>query len=311
MEDDWKNFQNFGIAILILAALTFVAYFIAPLAKPVEETGLDTSALGIGLHFVFFAIGIILVLTLVYLTRDSEAWEVDSQKPVFMIVGAVVTGVLMWLFNGLTFSIPTLSQVGFQPALAVAVFFGFVYGPAVGFIVGAGGYLLGNLFVGSVAPQWIIGNGLVGLAAGLPMLFEDEKQAWDVAAILTGLGGLLAAGLFLANPGVSFSPALGQAPVKLSIFMGLSVFVGCALAIAVRFAFPNRPRWGLAVVWGAAGAVIGLLLAALSEIWISRVDFLNAAISQFIPLAGPGLIAIAILVPLALALQSAAQEGSS
>jgi len=311
MKDDWKNFQNVGICLLILAALTFVAYFIAPLAKPIADSGLDNSTQAIGLHFLFFIIGIALILALIYATRDDEAWEVDTQKPIFMVVGAVIVGVLMWLTNGLTFNIPTLSQVGFQPALVVAVMFGFLYGPVVGFMTGAGGYLLGSLFIGLVAPHWVVGYGIVGLFAGLPKLFEDERQSWDVAAIITGLGGLLAAGFFFANPGVTFSQPGASAPVGLSLFMGLSVLVGCALAIAVRFAFPNRPQWSVAAVWGAAGVVVGLLLAAIVEIWVSKVDFMKAAISQFIPQAGPALIAIAILVPLALALQAAAQESES
>lgn len=310
-DDEWKNLQNFGICIVILAALTFLAYFIAPLAKPVADSGLDNSAAGIGKNFVFFIIGVILVLALAYATRDNEAWEFDTQKPVFMAVGAVITGVMMWLTNGATFNIPTLSQVGLHPALLIVAFFGFLYGPEVGFMVGGGGYLLGNFFVGGVAPNWIVGYGIAGLLAGAYRLFDDERQAWDVGAIITGLGGLFAAAIFLANPGVTLTTVIGEPPVKLSLFMGLSVLVGCALAIAVRFAFPNRFQWGLAAVWGAAGAVVGLLLASIAQIFVGQTDFLTVAVSQFIPSTGPGLILLAILIPLLLAFQAAAQEGGS
>jgi len=311
MKDSQKNFQNIGICLLILAALTFVAYYLAPIAKPIEESGLDQSPAAMGLRFVFMVIGAALVLGLVYATLDNEAWQVDAQKVVYMLVGSVLGGVLMWFTNGLTFNLPTLSQVGFHPALVVAVFFGFMYGPAVGLMVGSGSYLLGDLFVGSVAPHWIIGHGLIGLCAGLSHLFTDKRQAWDVAAIITGLGGVVAAAFFLANPGIKYAAPPELKPVDLSLFMGLSVLVGGALAIAVRFAFPNRLRWGLAAVWGTAGTIIGLLLAAIIEIWVSNTTMMDAIIGQFIPIAGPAMIAIAILVPLMLALQALAQTGDA
>lgn len=311
MNDTHKNFQNIGICLLVLAALTFVAYYLAPIAKPLEESGLDQSPAAMGLRFLFMVIGAALVLGLVYATLKNEAWEIDAQKVVYMSVGSVLGGVLMWLTNGLTFNIPTLSQVGFQPALVVVVFFGFMYGPAVGLMVGSGSYLLGDLFLGSVAPHWIIGHGLIGLCAGLSNLFEDKKQAWDVAAILTGLGGLVAAAFFLANPGIKFAPPPDLKPVDLSLFMGLSVLIGGALAITVRFAFPNRLRWATATAWGAAGTVSGLFLAAIVEVWVSTTTLMDAVIGRFIPSAGPAMIAIVILVPLIMALQTAAQASET
>lgn len=311
MNDTHKNFQNIGICLLVLAALTFAAYYLAPIAKPLEESGLDQSPAAMGLRFLFMVIGAALVLGLVYATLKNEAWEIDAQKVVYMSVGSVLGGVLMWLTNGLTFNIPTLSQVGFHPALVVAVFFGFMYGPAVGLMVGSGSYLLGDLFLGSVAPHWIIGYGLIGLCAGLSNLFEDKKQAWDVAAILTGLGGLVAAAFFLANPGIKFAAPPDLKPVDLSLFMGLSVLIGGALAITVRFAFPNRLRWATATAWGAAGTVSGLFLAAIVEVWVSNTTLMDAVIGRFIPSAGPAMIAIAILVPLIMALQTAAQASEA
>lgn len=311
MKDTLKNFQNVGICLLILAALTFVVYYITPGAPPPEGSSLPSGAAAMGLRFLFFGLGAALVLGLCYATRENEAWEIGAQKPVYMAVGAILAGVVIWLTNGQTFNIPALSQVGLHPALAVAVFFGFTYGPVVGLMTGAGGYLIGDLFAGNVAPHWVMGYGLMGLAAGLGELFEDQRQAWDVAAIIAGLGGLVAAAFFLANPGIQFAPPPDLKSVDLSLLMGLSVLVGGGLAVAVRFAFPNRPEWGRAAVWGAAGTMVGLFLAALAEVWVSGTTLMEAIIGKFIPAAGPGLIAMAILVPLALALQAAAQESEA
>lgn len=302
-----KNFQNLAVSLLVLAILILFAYFIAPVARPADQSGLVNGAGPAGQRFLIFAVGAALVLGLAWFTRDSAIWEFSSQTPVYMVVGAILSGVLTWLTNGQTFPIPALSQVGLAPGLSVAVFFGALYGPAAGLMAGAGGFLLGDLFVGNVQPHWIIAYGLAGMAAGLGGLFEDDNQAWDIAAILAGLGGILSAVVFLANP----AAALGQAPdektAPLTLFLGLSVLAGAGLALAVRFAFPNRPLWARAAAWGAAGAIVGLLLAALTEMWLSGLTFSQAFLGRFIPAAGPAILLMAILAPLALALQAAAE----
>ncbi|MBM4424097.1 MAG: hypothetical protein FJ030_12005 [Chloroflexi bacterium] len=311
MNDSYKNLQNLGICILILAALTLAAYFFAPAIKPVEESFLDTSATAIGLRFLFMGIGAIAVLGLCYATRESGAWDVNAQNIVYMIIGSVIYGVFAWMFNGVTFTLPALSQVSLRPAVALPVFFGYTFGPVVGLMVGAGGNLIGDLFVGYVSPHWTLANGLIGLFAGLPMLFDDKRQSWDVGAVITGAAGIAAAAFFLANPSPGFSPPPDFVRVDLSLFMGFSVLVGCGLAIAVRFAFPNRPRWGEAAVWGAAGNAVGLALASLADIWVNGYTASETMVGQFIPAAGPNAFAIAIIVPLLLAVYLSVQQSES
>jgi uncharacterized membrane protein len=307
MTAESKNFQNLAIAVLVLAVLTLLAYVVAPLARPVEQSGLVGGGAAVGQRFLIFALGAALALGLAYATRDNPIWDFGVQTPVYMVVGAILSGVLTWMTNGQTIPIPALSQVGLAPGLAVAVFFGFLYGPAAGLMAGAGGQLIGDLFIGNVAPHWIMGYGLAGMAAGLGGLFEDQRQSWDVAAIIAGLGGLLSAVVFLANPSASLELPPDFKPAPLSLLMGLSVLAGSGLAIAVRFAFPNRPEWGRAAVWGAAGAVVGLLLAALSEIWLSGATLTQAFLGRFVPAAGPAILLMAILTPLALGLRAAAE----
>ena len=306
-----KNLQNLAICILALAALTLVAYWLAPVLKPIEESGLEADARAMGLRFVFMLVGALGVLALAYSTREHPAWEVNAQKIVYMVIGSVVYGVFTWLFNGTTFNIPALSQVSLRPAVALPVFFGYMFGPVVGFLAGAGGNLVGDLFVGYVSPHWTLANGLIGLAAGLPTLFADRKQAWDVGAVVAGLGGIFGAAFFLANSGSTFTAPPDFVPTGLSLFLGLSVLVGCGLAIAVRFAFPNRPQWAEAAVWGAVGNVVGLLLASLADIWVNQYTFQDTVVGQFIPAAGPNAIALAILVPLLMAVYAAAQTSES
>ncbi len=308
MTDSSKNLQNLGISILVLLALTMLAYFIAPIIKPVEQSGLDTSPSAMGIRFVYMALGALAVLGVCFATRDNPAWDVNAQKIVYMIIGSVIYGVFAWMFNGVTFNIPALSQVSLRPAVVLPVFFGYMFGPAVGFMVGAGGNLVGDLFVGTVSPHWTLANGLIGLFAGMPALFDDQRQSVDVGTVITGIGAVVAGGFFLANPGTTFTPPPDFTPTKLSLFLGLSVVVGCGLPIAVRFAFPNRPQWAEAVVWGAAGNVVGLFLASIADIWVNQYTLIDTAVGQFIPTTGPNIISVAILVPQLLVAYAASQQ---
>jgi hypothetical protein len=129
-----------------------------------------------------------------------------------------------------------------------------------------------------------------------------------LGAVVAGLGGLLGAAVFLANSGSTVALPPDSVPTPPSLFLGLSVLVGCGLAIAVRFAFPNRPQWAEAAVWGAVGNVVGLLLAALADVWVNQSAFQDVVVGKFIPAAGPNIIALAILAPLLMAVYAAAQQ---
>src|SRR6185503_20765564 len=119
MDDSSKNLQNLFICMLVLLALTFVAYFIAPIIRPIEESGLDTSIQAMGVRFLIMGVGMLAVLGLCYATRDNEAWVVNAQKIVYMVIGAVLYSVFAWMFNGTTFTIPALSQVSLRPAVVL------------------------------------------------------------------------------------------------------------------------------------------------------------------------------------------------
>ena len=311
MTNSFKNLQNLAVLLFVFGVIILFAYFIAPIVKPIEESGLDTGAQAIALRFLFLGVGAALILALCYFTREHPAWAVSSREVAYMAVGATLHAVFVWLFNGLTFPLPALSQVALRPAVVLPVFFGFIFGPTVGFMSGAVGSLMGDLFVGVVYPQWALANGIIGLCAGLPAIFADKKQSLNVVTGFVVAGGAAAAIFYLANPTTQFSPPPDFAPENISFFLGMSVAVGAALAVLVRFAFPNRPSWGVAVVWGAAGNIIGLAAASKADIWMPGGTLSEAIVGKFIPTAGPNLIAVAILVPLLLLFYSAVKQSSS
>jgi energy-coupling factor transport system substrate-specific component len=116
--------------------------------------------------WVTWSLGLLLVAIVYLLAERRGAWEVGTREVVYMAIGAALYGVLSWLTNAL--HLPTVSLVSLRPAVAIPLFFGWVFGPIVGFFAGAMGNILGDFLTGwGVFPAWDLGNGLMGLVAGL------------------------------------------------------------------------------------------------------------------------------------------------
>jgi hypothetical protein len=77
--------------------------------------------------------------------------------------------------------------------------------------------------------------------------------------------------------------------------------VGFVLVLIVRFAFGSNLDIAAAVTWGMLGNILGILFAALSDIWVNGFSLAAAIVGEFLPAAGPNLIFAAILVPLLVA----------
>jgi uncharacterized membrane protein len=256
------------------------------------------------LRFVFVIIGLLIALAIYYLTRQSPAWEVGTRQVVWMAIGAALYALFSWLFNGTVFIVPSLSQVALRPAIAIPMFFGYAFGPVVGFFTGAVGNMFGDALTGfGLFPQWSVGNGLVGFIAGLPMLFGDRKRSMDTVLWVGGVLALLAAVVWFFNRNLPnmlfFDPAnniFGDSPI--TIFAAASIVVGFVLVLIVRFAFAKNVDVAAAVTWGMLGNLIGIGFAAISDIWINGYSLAAAVVGEFLPAAGPNLIFAAVLVPL-------------
>ncbi len=100
-----------------------------------------------------------------------------TREVVYMAIGAALYAIFSYLFNGTVFVVPSVSQVALRPAIVIPMFFGYTFGPVVGFFTGAVGNMFGDALTGfGLSPQWSIGNGLVGLIAGMVLLFPDKKS---------------------------------------------------------------------------------------------------------------------------------------
>lgn len=289
---------------VILALIAVFVFFlliawIGPLINP--SLKLDQTAL---LRFVFVAIGLVVVFVVYLATRASGIWEVGTRQVVYMAIGAALYAVFSYLFNGSVFVVPSVSQVALRPAIAIPMFFGYTFGPVVGLFTGAVGNMFGDALTGfGLSPQWSVGNGLVGMIAGMVFLFKDKKRSMDtvliIGAVLTALAtvvyfiGRSTPNMMYFNPPAN---VFGDQPITL--IAGLSIVIGFVLVLIVRFAFGKNIDVAAAVTWGMLGNLIGLGFAALSDIWINGYSPTVAVVGEYVPSAGPNLIFAAILVPI-------------
>lgn len=262
---------------------------------------LDETAL---LRFVFVAIGLLAVFVIYYLSRENKMWEVGTREVVYMSIGAALYAVFSYLFNGTVFFVPSVSQVSLRPAICLPMFFGYAFGPVVGFFTGAVGNMFGDALTGfSLSPQWSIGNGLVGLVAGLVFLFTDKKRSLNTVLVVSAVLAALATVIYLLNRNIPnmmyFAPEQNIfGDQQITLFAALSLVVGFVLVLVVRYGFGQNIDVAAAVTWGTLGNLIGIGFAAISDIWINGFTPPVAIVGEFLPAAGPNLIFAAILVPL-------------
>ena len=305
------NNRIINVGLSLLAVLVILLLLVYGLGAVNERFQTGENPL---LRFVFVIIGLLIAFFIYYFTRDNPAWEVGTRQVVWMAIGAALYAVFSFLFNGTVFVVPSLSQVALRPAIAIPMFFGYAFGPVVGFFTGAVGNTFGDALTGfGLFPQWSIGNGLVGFIAGLPYLFRDKKRSLDMVLWTGGALALLAAVLYFLNPtqaNLTFfdvpNNVFGDA--QITLFAGVSILVGFLLVLIVRYVFGQNLDVAAAVTWGMLGNILGIGFAALSDIWINGYSPVAAIVGEFLPAAGPNLIFAAILVPLLVVAYSSVQR---
>jgi uncharacterized membrane protein len=300
-----KKFTNVLISLIVVLALFAVVMFVLGAKEPTEGALFNFSVdqASVVSRFVFVVIGIAIAFGVYFATKANKAWEVGTREVVWMAIGAALYAVFSWLFNGTVFVVPSLSQVSLRPAIAIPMFFGFAFGPVVGFFTGAVGNMFGDALTGfGLSPQWSIGNGLIGFVSGMWMLFSDKKKSMDTVLYIGAGLALVTVVLFFLNPatpnGTYYDPAtdtFGETP--LSLLAGIAILIGSALVFGVRYVFKNEDV-AAAVTWGMLGNIVGLLFASLSDMVINGYSLVAAVVGEFLPAAGPNLIFAAILVPM-------------
>jgi hypothetical protein len=297
-----------GSLVAVLVFFLLVAWIGAAINPSLQ---LDETAL---LRFVFVIIGLLIVFVVYLFTRSSGIWDVGTREVVYMAIGAALYAVFSYLFNGTVFIVPSVSQVALRPAIAIPMFFGFAFGPSVGFFTGAVGNMFGDALTGfGLSPQWSIGNGLVGMIAGMHFLFADKKRSLNYVLIISAVVAAIGVIFYLLNTGQAnmmfFDPPAGIfGDAQISLLAGLSVVIGFLLVLAVRFIFGSNIAVATAVTWAMLGNLLGIGFAAVSDVWINGFPLAVAIVGEFLPAAGPNLIFAAILVPILVIAYQAVQR---
>lgn len=128
---------------------------------------------------------------------NSSTWEFGTRQVVYGAIGAALYGILSWVTN--IFPLPAAGNITFRPAVAVLIFFGVAYGPWVGLLAGFIGNTLGDALSGwGFYWHWSLGNGLMGLVAGLVMsqISDFRAQSNIIKAVIYGLIGIAVGMLF-------------------------------------------------------------------------------------------------------------------
>jgi energy-coupling factor transport system substrate-specific component len=129
---------------------------------------------------------------------SDRLWEVTSRTIVYAAIGAALYGIL------LVAQVPIPgTTVSVRPAFALVPFFGYAFGPIVGFFTGLVGNMVGDQISGWGALtswNWSIANGLVGLIAGLAPLYlrrwtegslRDRAIGGAIAGVIATIIGFL------------------------------------------------------------------------------------------------------------------------
>jgi uncharacterized membrane protein len=307
-----NTLRNVALSLVGVLVIFFLIIWIGGTINPSLQ--LDETAF---LRFVFVIIGLLIVFAVYWVTRENSIWEVGTREVVYMSIGAALYAIFSYLFNGTVFAVPSVSQVALRPAICIPMFFGYAFGPVVGFFTGAVGNMFGDALTGfGLSPQWSIGNGLVGFISGLVWLFgEDRKKSIDRVLIISGVLALLGTLVFFLNrtiPNMLFfdvdAGIFGDQ--QITLIAGITLLIGFALVLIVRLAFRGNIEIAAAVTWGMLGNLLGIGFAAISDIWINGFSFPVAIVGEYIPSAGPNLIFAAILVPLLVAAYAAVQRQS-
>ena len=306
--------MNKGLWSTILSLVGVLVFFllivwIGGMINPSLQ--LDETAL---LRFVFVGIGLLIVLGVYLLTRSSNIWEVGTREVVYMAIGAALYAIFSYLFNGTVFVVPSVSQVSLRPAIAIPMFFGYAFGPSVGLFTGAVGNMFGDALTGfGLSPQWSLGNGLVGMIAGMVWLFKDKKRSINLVLIISAVLAVLATVIYFFNSTQANTTFYDVdngifGDQQITLFAGLSVIIGFLLVLAIRIGFGKNINIAAAVTWSMLGNFFGIGFAAVSDIWINGFSPAVAIVGEFLPSAGPNMLFAAILVPILVVAYEAVQR---
>jgi hypothetical protein len=174
----------------------------------------------------------------------------------------------------------------------------------VGFFTGFVGNVLGDALTGwGVSPTWDIGNGLIGLIAGLAVVFPRTRRSLNITAISVIVILAIISALLLLYPETE-NVLFGEGTVGAYWWIPL---LAAALVAVAWVLLRDREELALTQMWGALAIIGGIGFAAIADIWWNGYSLLTALLGEFVPATSSNLINALILLPILLAAWRSAQ----
>ena len=174
-------------------------------------------------------------MTTMTMDRTDGTWSITTRTIVYAAIGAALYAVFNWISFGL--AIPGANEVSVRPHYGLLTFFGFVFGPVVGFLTGLIGNIVGDQLSGYGAFtswHWSLANGVAGLLAGLfGVSFAGRAAATGQRALWAAVAGVLATviGFIVIFLGLILTPELDFNTILTTEY--IPVIVGNSIAAAI------------------------------------------------------------------------------
>jgi energy-coupling factor transport system substrate-specific component len=206
--------------------------------------------------------------------KDASIWYVGPRRVIAAVLGVLLYGLFSHVNLILILPMGTLDV--FLPALLIPLFFGVIFGPWVGLVVGGFGFLLGDYVANTWLHDLSWNNGYFFYASAL-INFRD-LIGWN------GVGG------YLVNAMIGLVAGLAGSSIR-------RYNTGQALAT-------------VGVVC-AAGITVGTAIVVYSVVWFYGSSFytLREATSAFFDTALPNLLFALVVLPMLLFLYDLIKRG--
>jgi energy-coupling factor transport system substrate-specific component len=168
--------------------------------------------------------------------QRNNLWEVTSRTIVYAAIGAALYGILLVA----QLPIPG-STVSVRPAFALVPFFGYAFGPIVGFFVGLVGNGIGDQISGWGALtswNWSIANGLVGLIAGLAPMYlvrwvEGDLRQRAIGGAIAGAIAVVIGFIFVFTDAILQKLDLGTILTTLYVPVVIGDLIGTIILVPI------------------------------------------------------------------------------
>lgn len=174
-------------------------------------------------------------MTATTMDRDEGTWSITTRVIVYSAIGAALYAVANW--TTFAIQIPGTQEVSVRPQFGLVTFFGFAFGPVVGFLTGTVGNIVGDqLAYGDAFGSWwwSVANGLAGLVAGLfPAWMATRMRSTSSRAVMAAVAGVVGTiiGFLFIWIELIIQPELGFNTILTTEY--IPVIIGNSIAAAI------------------------------------------------------------------------------